>query len=143
MFSWLNGPGRAFKDPLPGSTNYLGAYDKNGRLMRAQKQNSEVSTQAQRGSQVETDEAKLEKESVQDLRPYPFNYSFYSQSVLSEDLRNEIYRRVKELGEPVRLVSAQLGVEMRRVGAVVRLVEIERRWRVEVRDLIFLTSFFA
>lgn len=143
MFAWLNGPGRALKDPLPGSTNYLGAYDKKGKLMRAQKQTSEVSAQTERGSKKEAEEAKLEKETVQDLRPYPFNYNFYSQSVLSEDLRSEIYRRVKELGEPVRLVSAQLGVEMRRVGAVVRLVEIERKWQAEVCDLIFLTSFFA
>ena len=36
MFRWLNGPGAAFRHPLPGSTNYLNAYDRNGRLVRAQ-----------------------------------------------------------------------------------------------------------
>lgn len=35
MFRWLNGPGSAFRHPLPGSTNYLNAYDRNGRLVRA------------------------------------------------------------------------------------------------------------
>ena len=35
MFRWLNGPGSAFRHPLPGSTNYLNAYDRNGRLLRA------------------------------------------------------------------------------------------------------------
>ena len=35
MFRWLNGPGSAFRHPLPGSTNYLNAYDRDGRLIRA------------------------------------------------------------------------------------------------------------
>ena len=139
MFGWLNGPGKAFKDPLPGSTNYLGAYDRKGRLLRGMKngsdnQKAKVAGQAEGASEEENEkESKLEKEGMHDLRPFPHNTTFYSQSVLSEELRNEIYRRVKVLGQPVRLVSAQLGVDMRRVGAVVRLVEIEQRWRAEVR----------
>lgn len=133
MFAWLNGPGRAFKEPLAGSTNYLGAYDKRGRLIRQQDQTSEIGKQADRGSR---NDSKIEKESVQDLRPFPHNSSFYSQSILSEELRNEIYRRVKHLGQPVRLVSAQLGVELRRVGAVVRLVELEQRWKAEVSQVL-------
>lgn len=32
---WLNGPGKVFRDPLPGSTNYMCAYDTSGRLIRA------------------------------------------------------------------------------------------------------------
>src|SRR5438876_628033 len=35
FYEWLNGPGAALKEPLPGSTNYLGAYDKYGNLVRA------------------------------------------------------------------------------------------------------------
>lgn len=35
MFAWLSGPGKVFRDPLPGSTNYLSAYDKEGNLLRA------------------------------------------------------------------------------------------------------------
>ena len=31
MFAWLNGPGASFKRPLGASTNYLGAYDREGR----------------------------------------------------------------------------------------------------------------
>ena len=120
MFGWLNGPGKAFKDPLPGSTNYLGGYDRRGRLLR------------QLGKEDGGKEGELEKETVSDLRPFPQNQNFHSQSVLSEDLRNEIYKRVKVQNQPVRLVSAQLGVEMRRVAAVVRLVEIERNWIAQV-----------
>jgi hypothetical protein len=34
MFAWLNGPGKVFRDPLPGSTNYLNAYTPDGKLVR-------------------------------------------------------------------------------------------------------------
>ena len=32
----------------------------------------------------------------------------------------------------VREVSVKMGVDMRRIGAVVRLVELEKRWKAEV-----------
>ena len=35
MFAWLQGPGQVFRDPLPGSTNYLSAYNRHGNLIRA------------------------------------------------------------------------------------------------------------
>ncbi|KAK3067895.1 hypothetical protein LTR53_014951 [Teratosphaeriaceae sp. CCFEE 6253] len=34
MYAWLKGPGKVFRQPLPGSTNYLSAYDKSGKLLR-------------------------------------------------------------------------------------------------------------
>jgi len=37
MWEWLKGPGKAVRDPLAGSTNYLGAYDKQGNLLRARR----------------------------------------------------------------------------------------------------------
>jgi len=37
MYEWLKGPGKAFRDPLPGSSNYLSAYDKQGNLLRARR----------------------------------------------------------------------------------------------------------
>jgi hypothetical protein len=75
---------------------------------------------------------KLAKETKEDLRPFPLNQHFVSESVLSEPLRQEIWKRVKVDGKSVRTVSVELGVEMRRVGAVVRLVEVERRMRADV-----------
>lgn len=42
MFNWLNGPGKAFKNPLKGSTNYLSAYNKAGQLKRANRTAGEV-----------------------------------------------------------------------------------------------------
>lgn len=52
--------------------------------------------------------------------------------MLSEELRNEIHNRVVEQGKSVRAVSVELGVDMRRVAAVVRLVELEKKWVKEV-----------
>jgi len=136
MFSWLNGPGENFRTPLPGSTNYLSAYDRRGKLLR------QVEGDGTKSSGTETPDSKaleaaatsptLEKENRQDLRPFPLNTHFISQSVLSEELRQEIWKRVKVDGKSVRTVSVELGVEMRRVGAVVRLVEVEKRMRAEV-----------
>ena len=111
MFAWLQGPGESFKHPLPNSTNYLSAYDRRGKLLR---------------------EGENTKESREDLRPFPLNNNFISESILSEALRQEIWRRVQVEGKSVRTVSVELGVEMRRVGAVVRLVELERRMKEEV-----------
>jgi hypothetical protein len=41
MFAWLNGPGKNLKEALPGSTNYLNAYDNQGRLKRRNRDNAE------------------------------------------------------------------------------------------------------
>ena len=81
---------------------------------------------------AEEQEIQLPPETLDDLRPFPLNSNFVSQSILSEDLRNEIWKRVQEQGKSVRQVSIEMGVDMRRVAAVVRLVEVERRMRAEV-----------
>ncbi|KAK3712286.1 hypothetical protein LTR37_009148 [Vermiconidia calcicola] len=40
MFAWLKGPGKVFREPLAGSTNYLSAYDREGNLLRAPQNNN-------------------------------------------------------------------------------------------------------
>ena len=77
-------------------------------------------------------EYRLPPETLDDLRPFPLNRNFVSQSILSEDLRNEIWDKVRQQGKSVREVSVEMGVDMRRVAAVVRLVEVERRMKAEV-----------
>lgn len=135
MFKWLQGPGAAFRDPLPGSTNYLCAYNKDGTLFRSRKPSAGFSdaesTEGEQAPASSRDEP-LPEEREQDLRPFPMNPDFRSQPVLDESLREEIYNRVMVDGKPVKVVSAELGVEMNRVGAVVRLKEIEKRWIKEV-----------
>jgi len=67
-------------------------------------------------------------------QPFPQNPLFRSQPVLDEDARELIWRRVKKNGEALKVVSADLGVDVRRVAAVVRLKEVEKRWISEVRE---------
>lgn len=74
-------------------------------------------------------------------RPFPNNPTFTSDNILSEELRNEIYTLVVEKKRSVRAVSVQLGVDMKRIAAVVRLVELEKRQRAQVRISPFRISF--
>ncbi|RDW66803.1 hypothetical protein BP5796_09552 [Coleophoma crateriformis] len=155
MFQWLDSQGAAFRDPLPGSTNYLTAYDNHGVLKRvkmargsdtsskpadeqidgdelstlgAKSNDSEEADEASNNTKTGGDENRLPPEGRGDRRPFPHNKSFYSEPVLSEEFREEIWRRIMKDGMSVREVSATTGVEMRRVGAVVRLKEMEKAW---------------
>ncbi|KAJ5672619.1 hypothetical protein N7507_001746 [Penicillium longicatenatum] len=68
-------------------------------------------------------------------RPFPNNRNFISESVLSEDLRNEVYVRVVERKKSLRAVSVELGIDMKRIAAVVRLVELERRQKSQGKPM--------
>lgn len=140
MFRWLHGPGSVFKEPLAGSTNYLNAYTSTGQLVRALEnsppRDADDPAPAVPGEEVALNTGEkniaggneLPKEGPQDLMPFPLNRQFRSQAVLSEELREEIWTRVIKHGKSVRVVSAELGVEMNRVGAVVRLKSVEKEW---------------
>lgn len=177
FYEWLNGPGRALKQPLPGSTNYLGAYDKFGNLVRANaapektpEQPEGQNGEAQEGAEGELekaiagqesaeeldaalrqhgkeeqatkkkDEEKLPPETAEDLRPFPLNKFFRSQPVLSEQLREAIYQFVVKEGKTVPLASITFGVSNERVGAVVRLKQMEKEWIAQVRSWFFFRS---
>ncbi|KAG2416069.1 hypothetical protein HFD88_007261 [Aspergillus terreus] len=111
MFTWLNGEGAALKNHIPGQTNYL------------------TQLRYRRSGEDETPER------TGPSRPFPLNPSFVSEPILSEELRNEIYERVVRKKKSVRAVSVELGIDMRRVGAVVRLVELEKRMRQQNKEL--------
>lgn len=177
FYEWLNGPGRSLKDPLPSSTNYLGAYDKYGNLVRAgpnwrrpdsanskplepqgdtvakadtpaeqatplgQENLDELEAAIRSGEAEEKDtkqqtkqedDSILPPETAEDLRPFPLNEYFRSQPVLSEELREAIYQRVKKDGATVSLASVEFGVSNERVGAVVRLKQMEKEWVAQV-----------
>ncbi|KIX10519.1 uncharacterized protein Z518_01602 [Rhinocladiella mackenziei CBS 650.93] len=140
---WLQGPGENFRHPLPGSTNYLSAYNRKGQLLRGGDSPSSQSpnpsnaplTEDEKALEAATEEPKVPRETEDDLRPFPLNKHFISQSILSDELREEIWRRVQEVGKSVRQVSVEMGVDMRRVAAVVRLVEVERRMKAEGKQL--------
>lgn len=149
MFQWMNGPGAVFKNPLPGSTNYLNAYDKDGQLIRVKKSGRQSEDDggkkymagddedgekgdSLRGQKNLAGDKPIPKELPDDLMPFPLNRQFKSQPVLSEELRDEIYKRIVLEGQSLQVVSAELEVEMRRVGAVVRLKSVEKQWIEQV-----------
>lgn len=113
MWQWLKGPGSVFREPPSAGTNYLSDYDRDGRP----RENSDND----KGPQ-----------------PFPLNPYFHSPRVLSVPFRDEIHRRVTSLGQTVREVSQELGVSMERVGAVVRLREMEAQSEKEVRLVLTL-----
>ena len=77
-------------------------------------------------------DVKQTDEGEEFLKPFPLNPDFVSQKVLSEELREEIWRRLRMEGKSVRRVSTELNVSMVRVAAVFRLKEVEKRWVKEV-----------
>ena len=133
MFSWLRSRGKNFVEPVEDNTNYLTDYDGKG-FRRADEERVGAADQ-------QADEAKGRRPIRMRPRfPFPLNEHFVSQPILSEALREEIWRRVTVDKKSIRIVSIELGVEMRRVGAVVRLFEVEKQWRAEVsrHELLFL-----
>lgn len=125
MFDWLNGPGAELKHHIPGSTNYVTQL----RNRRA----GEGSAESSGRSADSEDDFGLKA-------PFPLNPQFVSEPILSEELSNEIYKRVVEQKKSVRSVSVELRVDMRRVGAVVRLKELEKRMKNEVCSSCSLKS---
>jgi hypothetical protein len=105
MFEWLNTEGAGLKHHVPGETNYL--------------------TRLKQRPGFDGPDSK---------RPFPNNQNFVSEPVLSEELRNEVYSRVVTKGQSLRVVSVDLGIDMQRIAAVVRLVELEKRQRKQVRE---------
>jgi hypothetical protein len=99
MFRWLNSQGDKLINPAEDSTNYVSA------LLRLHDGDQRF-----------------------DHSPFPLNRNFVSQPILSEQMRENIWKRIMQDGQSVRDVSATLGVEMRRVAAVVRLKEVEKEW---------------
>ncbi|OAA35433.1 Ribosomal protein S35, mitochondrial [Metarhizium rileyi] len=61
-------------------------------------------------------------------QPFPQNPLFRSQPVLDEQTRELIWEKITQRGESIKAVSAEMGVDVRRVAAVVRLKEVERQW---------------
>jgi hypothetical protein len=145
--SWLENIGENYKYPLPTSTNYVSARDsRTGRLTRVEEA---LRSQGKRGdgdkgdvarsyssfiknNQNELGTERLPVEQKKDLRPFPNNPNFNSESVLSDELREEVWKRVIAEGKSVKVVSAELGIEMNRVGAVVRLMEVQKEWERKV-----------
>lgn len=128
MFAWLNTRGKNFETPIHNDTNYLTDYDYRG----LRREDGELKPSENVEGEKDPGSSGQKARSRRSKQPFPLNNHFHSQPMLSEQLREEIWKRVKVDKKSVRIVSIELGVEMRRVGAVVRLVEVEKQWRAEV-----------
>lgn len=127
FYTWLKTRAVNFENPVEGETNYLTNYNKAGvrledNALLTNRQDNETKEQRKLG------------------RPFPLNAHFYSQPVLSPELREKVWRLVKEDGKSVRAVSVELKIEMRRVAAVVRLMEIEKQWIAQVSSTPLVSS---
>lgn len=136
-----------FKNPLPGSTNYLSAYDQDGvlhRLKDGPERRPRSGDEDEFGDLERPMEknssrgpsSSIPKEGFEDMMPFPQNRQFRSQPVLSEEFKDEIWHQVVDLKKSVRAVSMDLNVEMSRVGAVVRLKAVEKQWVEQVRQVL-------
>ncbi|CAJ2503606.1 Uu.00g110000.m01.CDS01 [Anthostomella pinea] len=68
-------------------------------------------------------------------QPFPLNPLYKSQPVLDEKARELIWEKVMRNGETVKAVSAELGVDIQRVAAIVRLKEVEKDWTAKGKQL--------
>ncbi|KAI1403127.1 eukaryotic mitochondrial regulator protein-domain-containing protein [Hypoxylon fuscum] len=102
---WINGPGSVYRKHEPFETNYLQAS------------------------------ADFSRNDRNRDRPFPLNPHFKSEPVLSDKARELIWEKVMRKGETIKAVSAELGVDIRRVAAVVRLKEVEKDWEAKGKKL--------
>lgn len=124
---------------IPGSTNYLTNLKERSQSGTSPESSAGGAQSAVAGASLEggSPGAGTGADPSRAPRPFPLNQSFISESILSEELRNEIYERVTAQKKSVREVSVELGVDMKRVAAVVRLVELEKRCKSQVCSFFF------
>ncbi|KAK3311520.1 eukaryotic mitochondrial regulator protein-domain-containing protein [Chaetomium strumarium] len=103
---WCVNNAPLFQNPQPGQTNYV------SRILK-----------------------QSDFQPVYPNQPFPNNPAFRSEPVLSESARETIWRAVMVEGLPLKAVSAEYKVDVRRVAAVVRMKEIEKKWEREGKPM--------
>ncbi|KAI0975746.1 eukaryotic mitochondrial regulator protein-domain-containing protein [Xylaria arbuscula] len=68
-------------------------------------------------------------------RPFPINPHYTSAKVLDERARELVWKKIMRDGETIKAVSAEFGIDIRRVAAIVRLKEIEKDWIAKNKPL--------
>ena len=91
MFEWLKGPGKVFREPLPGSTNYLSAYDRQGNLIRASANNrSNRPNDNYDDSELKEDEGEIQRRELE-------------EGISEEEVGRRAEQRIKRRGEKAEL----------------------------------------
>ncbi|KAK6066958.1 37S ribosomal protein S35, mitochondrial [Seiridium cupressi] len=67
--------------------------------------------------------------------PFMQNPQFLSRPILDDRARELIWEKIIQKGETIKAVSAELGVDINRVAAVVRLKEVEKDWVAKGKQL--------
>ncbi|KAJ4298416.1 Two-component response regulator SSK1p [Collariella sp. IMI 366227] len=106
FYDWIKNNSEAFQKPQAGQTNYV------TRVLKTS-----------------------DYHEVQPDMPFPNNPFFRSEPVLSDDARERIWSAVMRQGMPLKAVSAEYKVDVRRVAAVVRMKEVEKKWLAEGKPM--------
>ncbi|RKF59407.1 putative tyrosine phosphatase protein [Erysiphe neolycopersici] len=157
MFKWLNRVGKNLQEPISDSTNYLSAYSASGNLRRVEertvehlrkveeirtliKENPVIKEEKENELKRLEEEYSIESRKIppptrRDMMPFPANKDFMSEPVLGPWLQNEIWEDITIRGMTVREASSLRGVEMSRVAAIVRLLEVEKAWKEQGKEI--------
>ncbi|KAM3427455.1 hypothetical protein NHJ13734_008976 [Beauveria thailandica] len=60
--------------------------------------------------------------------PFPNNPLFRSEKVVGDSTRRLIYQRAMKDGQALKAIAAEMGLDVRRVAAIVRLKEVQKQW---------------
>jgi hypothetical protein len=150
---WLESSGEQYRRPTPGRPNYLRPEDGGGHQLDAQSDAAAAREDSGRSSMLGDMEAQVGDEVAQSVtrrmqqavkpsklppnpRPYGLNLYYRSERVLSEELKEAIYLQWAEHSASLKDISQRYFVCVERVGAVIRMKQIERNWLKEVGFLL-------
>ncbi|TQW01237.1 Ribosomal protein S35, mitochondrial [Cordyceps javanica] len=60
--------------------------------------------------------------------PFPNNPLFRSEKVVNDPTKRLIYQRATQDGQALKAIAAEMGLDVRRVAAIVRLKEAQKQW---------------
>ncbi|KAJ6782966.1 hypothetical protein PWT90_10181 [Aphanocladium album] len=66
---------------------------------------------------------------------FPNNPLFRSEPVVNDSTRNLIYDRATKEGQALKAIAAEMGLDVRRVAAIVRLKEAQKQWASSGKQL--------
>lgn len=107
MMEWLNGPGKAFREPLQNSTNYMSAYDRQGNLLRGKRPRGPRDNQQDDFSKLE-DVIPEEEEAAMQAKQRAENMEEYE---IQEQFEKRAMARAKNAG-----LESRGGVQAERLG---------------------------
>lgn len=73
--------------------------------------------------------------------PFPNNPLFRSEKVVNDPTRRLIYQRATQEGQALKAIAAEMGLDVRRVAAIVRLKEAQKQWTNSVSFYNFCLCF--